>query len=136
MVGERVERRLTAILAADVAGYSRLMGKPSSGGHGSFPRTPTRHIPRPSALASVPAGIGDENNVGRPLWRPGAREEELRYKVERRRERASYGPTHHPAKDTNTLFPHVSLGSDHECDYKAYRGDVPMMEGYEHAGHS
>ena len=24
--GERVERRLTAILAADVAGYSRLMG--------------------------------------------------------------------------------------------------------------
>ncbi len=70
MVGERVERRLTAILAADVAGYSRLMGKPSSGGHGSFPRTPTRHIPRPSALASVPAGIGDENNVGRPLWRP------------------------------------------------------------------
>lgn len=26
MVGERVERRLTAILAADVAGYSRLMG--------------------------------------------------------------------------------------------------------------
>ena len=26
MASERVERRLTAILAADVAGYSRLMG--------------------------------------------------------------------------------------------------------------
>ena len=26
MAGERVERRLAAILAADVAGYSRLMG--------------------------------------------------------------------------------------------------------------
>ena len=26
MAEERVERRLTAILAADVAGYSRLMG--------------------------------------------------------------------------------------------------------------
>ena len=27
MTGERVERRLTAVLAADVAGYSRLMGR-------------------------------------------------------------------------------------------------------------
>jgi adenylate cyclase len=27
MAEERVERRLTAILAADVAGYSRLMGR-------------------------------------------------------------------------------------------------------------
>ena len=27
MAGERVERRLTAILAADVAGYSHLMGR-------------------------------------------------------------------------------------------------------------
>ena len=26
MTGERVERRLAAVLAADVAGYSRLMG--------------------------------------------------------------------------------------------------------------
>jgi class 3 adenylate cyclase len=26
VVGERVERRLAAVLAADVAGYSRLMG--------------------------------------------------------------------------------------------------------------
>src|SRR5260370_32584035 len=29
--GERVERRLTAILAADVAGYSRLMGLDEGG---------------------------------------------------------------------------------------------------------
>ena len=31
MVSERVERRLTAILAADVAGYSRLMGTDEEG---------------------------------------------------------------------------------------------------------
>jgi adenylate cyclase len=31
--GERVERRLAAILAADVAGYSRLMGKDEEGTH-------------------------------------------------------------------------------------------------------
>src|SRR6201987_5223178 len=31
MVEERVERRLTAILAADVAGYSRLMGADEEG---------------------------------------------------------------------------------------------------------
>src|SRR5262245_29218510 len=30
-MGERVERRLTAILAADVAGYSRLMGADEEG---------------------------------------------------------------------------------------------------------
>ena len=29
--GERVERRLAAILAADVAGYSRLMGQDEAG---------------------------------------------------------------------------------------------------------
>jgi hypothetical protein len=29
--GERVERRLTALLAADVAGYSRLMGAGAEG---------------------------------------------------------------------------------------------------------
>jgi adenylate cyclase len=29
--GERVERRLTAILAADVAGYSRMMGQDEAG---------------------------------------------------------------------------------------------------------
>jgi adenylate cyclase len=29
--GERVERRLAAILAADVAGYSRLMGEDEAG---------------------------------------------------------------------------------------------------------
>src|SRR6266850_5649425 len=31
MAGERVERRLTAILAADIAGYSRLMGTDEEG---------------------------------------------------------------------------------------------------------
>ena len=31
MSSERVERRLTAILAADVAGYSRLMGADEEG---------------------------------------------------------------------------------------------------------
>ena len=31
MKGERVERRLAAILAADVAGYSRLMGADEEG---------------------------------------------------------------------------------------------------------
>jgi adenylate cyclase len=31
MVAERVERRLAAILAADVAGYSRLMGQDEEG---------------------------------------------------------------------------------------------------------
>ena len=31
MAEERVERRLTAILAADVAGYSRLMGADEEG---------------------------------------------------------------------------------------------------------
>ena len=31
MSGERVERRLAAILAADVAGYSRLMGQDEAG---------------------------------------------------------------------------------------------------------
>jgi adenylate cyclase len=36
MSGERVERRLAAILAADVAGYSRLMGTDEEGTHGRF----------------------------------------------------------------------------------------------------
>ena len=31
MTGERVQRRLTAILAADIAGYSRLMGADEEG---------------------------------------------------------------------------------------------------------
>jgi adenylate cyclase len=31
MTGERVVRRLVAILAADVAGYSRLMGRDEQG---------------------------------------------------------------------------------------------------------
>jgi adenylate cyclase len=31
IAGERIERRLAAILAADVAGYSRLMGQDDEG---------------------------------------------------------------------------------------------------------
>jgi class 3 adenylate cyclase len=31
LTGERVERRLAAVLAADVAGYSRLMGRDEEG---------------------------------------------------------------------------------------------------------
>jgi class 3 adenylate cyclase len=31
LTGERVERRLAAVLAADVAGYSRLMGADEEG---------------------------------------------------------------------------------------------------------
>ena len=31
MTGERVERRLAAIFAGDVAGYSRLMGQDEAG---------------------------------------------------------------------------------------------------------
>ena len=33
MSGERIERRLAAILAVDVAGYSRLMGADEEGTH-------------------------------------------------------------------------------------------------------
>jgi class 3 adenylate cyclase len=33
LAAERVERRLAAILAADVAGYSRLMGADEEGTH-------------------------------------------------------------------------------------------------------
>ena len=41
MSGERVERRLAAVLAADVAGYSRLMGADEDG------TTPPRRSPPP-----------------------------------------------------------------------------------------
>jgi adenylate cyclase len=34
--GERVERRLAAILAVDVAGYSRLMGADEEGTHAAM----------------------------------------------------------------------------------------------------
>ena len=36
MSGGRVERRLAAILAVDVAGYSRLMGEDEEGTHQRF----------------------------------------------------------------------------------------------------
>ncbi len=36
MADERVERKLAAILAADVAGYSRLMGEDEAGTRARF----------------------------------------------------------------------------------------------------
>lgn len=36
MAEERVQRRLAAILAADVVGYSRLMGKDEVGTHARY----------------------------------------------------------------------------------------------------
>ena len=39
MSEERVERRLAAILAADVSGYSRLMGRHTVAAPGASPRT-------------------------------------------------------------------------------------------------
>ncbi len=33
---ERVERRLAAVMAVDVAGYSRLMGEDEEGTHAAF----------------------------------------------------------------------------------------------------
>ena len=41
MAAERVERRVAAILAADVAGYSRLMGEDEEGTLAGAPPVPT-----------------------------------------------------------------------------------------------
>jgi len=38
VTGERIERPLAAILAADVAGYSRLMGEDEEDTQGASPR--------------------------------------------------------------------------------------------------
>src|ERR1041384_4142326 len=44
LTGERVERRLAAIFAADVAGYSRLMGQDEDGTLAPAPKNPRELI--------------------------------------------------------------------------------------------
>ena len=54
MRGERVVRRLAAILAADVAGYSRLMGRDE---HGTLARLKAHRTERlEPTLAGMAAG--------------------------------------------------------------------------------
>ncbi len=50
MAEERVQRKLAAILAADVAGYSRLMGEDDAGTHARF--NADLHEPIEPAIAS------------------------------------------------------------------------------------
>ena len=83
--GERVERRLTALLAADVAGYSRLMGADAEGtlaapkairresirGSSSIA---ARHVPTTTAaeMPTLPAGAasgGSEKGGTGSGWR-------------------------------------------------------------------
>jgi hypothetical protein len=52
VITERVERQLTAILAAEVAGYSRLMGANEEGTR-SRPIDETWSIPRSSSTADA-----------------------------------------------------------------------------------
>jgi adenylate cyclase len=52
---ERVERRLAAILAADVAGYSRLMGADEEGTHERLGRiSRSWSIPRLGNTGAIP----------------------------------------------------------------------------------
>jgi adenylate cyclase len=53
MTGERVERRLAAILAADVAGYGRLMGQDDAGTLARF-RAHRRELIDPNLARAVP----------------------------------------------------------------------------------
>ena len=57
MSGERVERRLTALLAADVAGYSRLMGADVEGALAA-PKAIRRELVDPSTVCNgtIPQG--------------------------------------------------------------------------------
>ena len=55
MTGERVVRRLAAILAADVAGYSRLMGRDENG-------TLTRLRPEGALATFTPAFVRSSRN--------------------------------------------------------------------------
>jgi len=51
---ERVERRLAAILAADVAGYSRLMGADEEGTHAALMALRRKYpIPRLPSIAGA-----------------------------------------------------------------------------------
>lgn len=60
MSGERVERRLAAILAADVAGYSRLIGADEEGtlarSGGSTAKSSIRRSPSTRAASSRQLG--------------------------------------------------------------------------------
>ena len=62
MASERVERRLMAILAADVAGYSRLVGADEEGtlaqwkAHGAHSSTPRSRNTAAGSLGSLATG--------------------------------------------------------------------------------
>lgn len=56
MSEERVERRLTAILAADVVGYSRLMGVDEEGGF--YSGIKLLHEITPALADAVPTALG------------------------------------------------------------------------------
>jgi hypothetical protein len=87
MAEERIERRLTAILAGDVAGYSRLMGADEEG---TLKRLNARLTMRPTrcsatlgsrnsrrcgrciSTAQRPASTALANSIKTPSWRAAA----------------------------------------------------------------
>ena len=62
---ERVERRLAAILPADAAGYSRLMGEDEEGTHSAL--TALRHVPAISFKVASCAHLGRMNDAREAL---------------------------------------------------------------------
>ena len=75
MTGERVVRRLAAILAADVAGYSRLMGRDENGtltrlkAHRTERLEPTLGFLFGELARSCPRGRRRVSLAARPLLR-------------------------------------------------------------------
>ncbi len=63
---DRVERRLAAILAADVAGYSRLMGADEAGTAKALREAPT---PRRSRITASRCTGKNSHRIGRTPWR-------------------------------------------------------------------
>ena len=59
MTGERVVRRLAAILAADVVGYSRLMGRDEHGTLARLKAHRTERLEPITGAARRPAGQAD-----------------------------------------------------------------------------
>jgi adenylate cyclase len=59
---ERVERRLAAIVAADVAGYSRLMGEDEEGTHAAL--TAVRREVSPPGSPSIAAALSKPPATG------------------------------------------------------------------------